>query len=54
MKEPKTGGPFVAINGLNTLEERRLRANSFAYNMIELYKTNKGLITEVLGLDKKW
>lgn len=53
MKQPKTGGPFVAISGLTTVEARRLRANSFAYNMIELYKTKRETIDEVMGVKKK-
>lgn len=53
MKQPKTGGSFVAISGLTTVEARRLRANSFAYNMIELYKTKKETVDEVMGVTKK-
>lgn len=50
MGKEKTGGPFVAISGMKTTECRRLRANSFAYNMIELYKTKKDYVDEVLGV----
>lgn len=52
MKKEKTGGPFSAFD-MTTLGERRVRANSFAFNMIDYYKNKKDLINDIMGVNKK-
>lgn len=52
MLKERTGGPFAAFN-MTALGSQRTRANSFAFNMMDTYKTKKDVINDILGISKK-
>ena len=52
MKQEKTGEVFQSLT-MDTVNSKRLRQNSFAFNMLDYYKKKKKLIDEVMGVDKR-
>lgn len=52
MKKEKTGRPFRAL-AMDTINGGRMDSNSFAYNMINIYKQKKDMIDETMGISKK-
>lgn len=52
MKEKRTGAPFKGMFQ-TTLKGRQKANQSFAYNMLDFYKTNNKQVKETMGVDKK-
>lgn len=52
MKENKTGYPFKGMFQ-TTLKGRQQQNQSFAYNMLEFYKTNNKQVKDTFGISKK-
>lgn len=52
MKEENTGLAFKTLS-MDTPNTRRLGKNSFAFNMIDLYKTRKNLVEDTFGIKER-
>lgn len=51
-KQPKTGNCFRAMCA-NTVKGNEVDENSFAYNMLNFYKTKKKNIDDIMGVNKR-
>lgn len=52
MKQEKTGEAFQSLY-MDTVNAKRLRENSFAFNMMEYYKNKKSCVDDIMGVSKK-